>query len=843
MSRCALLVGCPGGTIEAAPRLAGVGRDLDVMSTALRSRGFEIRQLSETEATRAGVLAAYRELIGDLTADDAAVFYFSGHGGMAEQSPPGLDPKAPEQYQYLLTSDIAESAVGDFRGVTALELAALQNELTEVTPNVTTILDTCFGGRMSREGETPRGAARVSYVDVAAHLAGLSPAIVDLARKAPEGNLSAVRLVASGRLGPAREVNLAEGVVGLFTSVLTRTLEESKDLRLSWSMLMEGIRSGVNVIRREQRPDAEGPTDRLPFSLETVPDAALRVLIGSVAGTIRGTLAGGRIAGVNIGDVYAVMTAGATAADLGTALAVVIVDQVGLVEATGPLTFQAGHDRLPPDALAYPLEKALGRSPVVVTGSGARAEAVRSAVATASHVRLADTGDPADSAAATAFVDVDNELLTLRDGQGTLIGPAVAPDLGATVENLNRLARAQGFRLLPETPPAIVRDPYQVGIGFAVGGERRPVISDARPISAFTGQRLYLTLRNSGRNLLFFHIFDVSVSGRIRLVTSASPSGVLVIPGREHVIGRIENGQLIGQQLSWDDGISTAGPRTLTLVVLVTLEQQNLRAVEQEGVSGGQRNPRATALQQWLDHLGRAVTRGGRRAGAPRAKDRYGVRQIDLLMFPTPPPRDESTTFIRDQRPDVSLRLSAPPTGGGSGHLVVRLNDLGLLGARSTDQRPTRLDALVLTGPDPAADGAPRWLATTHRLPSHADVVIFDAAARDYLEIAVWASFDPAAADDLDGLLAGASVPARSGPAPAADAGAGLQARVAALSAVTDIVETAAALLADAVEEPLGLYRSWSRPVGEPSVAPTSGSETVVAQDVTFGVEVRRPGP
>src|SRR6476661_6469992 len=95
--RRAVLVGAQTGG------LLGVGTDLDAMSAMLSGRGFQVRRAEGETATRDGILAAYRGLIEDTAAGDAAVVYFSMHGGIAEQTgdEDAVPGARPAQYQFI----------------------------------------------------------------------------------------------------------------------------------------------------------------------------------------------------------------------------------------------------------------------------------------------------------------------------------------------------------------------------------------------------------------------------------------------------------------------------------------------------------------------------------------------------------------------------------------------------------------------------------------------------------------------------------------------------------------------------------------------------------------------
>jgi len=67
--------------------LSGVTRDLDLMGELLVDRGFEVRRHDRDTATRTAVLQAFESLAADTRPGDSVVVYYSGHGGLALNTP------------------------------------------------------------------------------------------------------------------------------------------------------------------------------------------------------------------------------------------------------------------------------------------------------------------------------------------------------------------------------------------------------------------------------------------------------------------------------------------------------------------------------------------------------------------------------------------------------------------------------------------------------------------------------------------------------------------------------------------------------------------------------------
>src|SRR5687767_12172645 len=70
----AFLVGSPYGGLE------GTERDVKSMAEMLSRRGFKVDRCCGAKATRDGILAGYKRLVDQIGENQAAVFYYSGHG-------------------------------------------------------------------------------------------------------------------------------------------------------------------------------------------------------------------------------------------------------------------------------------------------------------------------------------------------------------------------------------------------------------------------------------------------------------------------------------------------------------------------------------------------------------------------------------------------------------------------------------------------------------------------------------------------------------------------------------------------------------------------------------------
>lgn len=271
MNARALLIGSATGGLR------GVTNDLDTWQNTLAGRGFEIRRHEGPTASRSAVLAAYQDLIADTAADDCAVVFYSGHGARLEsvdELPSGISDSA---LSCIVPTDFESSESGDFRGITALELSALQARLSDRTDNVTVILDCCYSGRMSRDPHLfARALNAVTYAAVAEHLRTLPEETLDQARRYPGGNPGTVRLVAAGPTETAMELRDGTRAFGVFTRYLAQVLTEAGDQPASWSNIIAEARRRVQVVSTGQRPEAEAARSDCRSAPNRRPKASFR---------------------------------------------------------------------------------------------------------------------------------------------------------------------------------------------------------------------------------------------------------------------------------------------------------------------------------------------------------------------------------------------------------------------------------------------------------------------------------------------------------------------------------------------------------------------------------------
>ncbi|HTJ35744.1 MAG TPA: caspase family protein [Dactylosporangium sp.] len=734
MTRRALLIGAQTGGLE------GVDNDVAAMAEALGPREFEVQTLIGTAATRTGILEAYRGLICAAKPGDACVVYYSGHGGLI-RPPDNAPPPAGDRLragwpdlQFIVPSDYHDSTLEDFRGITGRELSALLAKLTEVTTNVTVVLDCCHAAHMSkRAGLRVRAllrpaSANVTYDSVSRHDRG-APLV-----RGWDSNPHAVRVVACAPHQSAWEgTNRHHVTMGVFTDALARILDETRDLRVNWATLLDAVRREVLDLSPTQRPEAEGPSGLRPFEADEVyPTATLPVV---VTGPGRIRLLGAPLIGVQPGDEFAVMPAGAADAGDGEPIGTARVTGLAPMAASADLVLASGRTRVPVDARAHQTRAGAPRLPVRLPDHPAAAD-LRARMALRPLLRPAEPGEEAGIA-----VEAADGRLVVHDLVGPLHAPhpATAAGAGEIVANLLRIAQATALRRLEPDPAGPLRHGVRVEWGRAHAGEPEPLpLTDALLYAHGGGERIYVALHNDGDNEVYVSLIDIGVSSRISLITAADPSGRRLPPRSAYVLGwNADAARLDGVAVEWPAGILATLPRTETILLVISDAPVDVSVLQQAGVRGTGASPLSRRLAQ--------VMNGGMREVGPEpgGQARYALVPIDFTIAPSAPPASEAAAFLVDDRPAEEVRRLAP-RGGPPVPVAVRLTGIAVQGDPAR-----RLDAVVVAG---GPDGRPQYRAATLR--PGGDPLLYSGTAADQLDVAVWATRDAPGRPDLAELLA-----------------------------------------------------------------------------------------
>jgi len=841
----ALLIGCQTGG------LTGVEGDVGLMDEALTGLGFATTPITGAAATASAIRAQYRALIEASEADDAAVLYYSGHGGRVPD-PASTNPARSEWLQYLVPHDAHSPAGDEPRVILAEELHLLGRELTAKTINATVVLDCCHAARMSRDGAALPKADPSVGVDLAAVAAWRT----ELRRRATpfsgDANPDLVRVVGCSPDQSSYELPsdaFGGRTHGALTAALVPVLTSPAAAESRWRDVLDIVRRQVTERVPGQRPDVEGPDERLLFSVET------RSLSGVLAVRVAGGVASAADAalmGVGIGDTYTLTAPGAAAVPIDTAVVVRIVGGNAMLR-----TRQVAVADLPRDVVARPLRVALGARPVVVVPAAAVGrDALVAAIDSSPYLHVVDDAGAAGQALPLATVSVLDSGAEVRDEAGLpLYGlPASINAAAGIATDLTTLARAAHVRDLKSGPPGATW-PDEVELVALRLGDDGVEVSLTTGEHLFVGDRVAFRSTNRGSGTRYVSVLDVGVTGRVTVLNEAEPDGTTLESGEGYTLG-METPGSAGFDLFWPEGIPDDSPRSETFVIIVADRKvEGLVRLQQEGVRGRSRARGETnALEQLIDDMMSGVRDIRPQAGGPPL--RYRVERLDVIFHPTPRPAVDEPPFLVDERPDPSFRLVLPRGADAPSRVAVRLKELTVLSNRSFLRSRVRVDALVVTAVSADA-GAPYAADTARfdrvkdgdRLP-FADFLVFEGPVGRFLDIAVWVSRDDAADRDLSELLAtevsgtevAGAITALAGLAAAAPAAALVAGSAA---AVAVLVRTAARAIDLARGTSIGTYRTSLLPHQRFGAAPPPQragrhpeSGLIDAQDMRFAFEV-----
>jgi hypothetical protein len=815
----ALLIGC-----QVKP-LKGVYGDVAALAELLGSRGFLIDQRIEGEATRAGILDAYDELIDKTQADDAAVIYYSGHGGYAVNSLARSGER--RGFRCLVPTDWGGG--GEFRGILDVELSDRLAKLTARTRNVTAIFDCCYAAEMSRVLVDDRLVARsISPAWAEGVPEFLSRHRIDVSCVNIERNPHAIQLAAAEADRTAFECCMTIGehqmTRGIFTYALENAIKEAGELQLSWQTIGSRIRELVLQHARAQRPRLEGPADRLLFTTRIAKrtDAVVYFEDNGVP-----ALRAGRILGANVGAVYDIVPLGereySRSAIVTRATVIRLVGSNAHVELDGPTP--------PVGSLAYPNK--LPYPPIAVH---AQDSALRELLEGSAQVELVD-----DLAIARFHVTNDAGQLCLFEGRQLAATATPDDDDGRAllVKRLERWSKAEALRALSTTE--IPRNAVAVSWGRV---DPRPeggkAIEHAVNARLHVGESVYVTVTNRSDQTLYLGIFDVGVGGKVSLLTAGCPHGRVLEPGSSFTLGA-RKGVLSGLgPLWWPDDVPADSERRESVIVISANHPTDFMLLETPALPT--RSAAFNPLEAALDSFRTASTRDAATQDAEDALA-FHIHRIDFDLSPA-----RRTAFAIDQSLGIRAldhaltALPPDPESSRRARIAVRLDEVTILTNRTAwSGAMIRIDMLALT-----AAGDSGFRARTELFPLAdggrgplRNLLLYEGLADRFLDLSIWISHDGEHTQSLktlieeaenDSELQGALATVRG-----LAAGSPQAAPVLGVAAsVATVVTSASRALEAAIGNTIGLYRTSFLPREGFGLGRHPAQGTLRTQDFSF---------
>ncbi|GGK63318.1 hypothetical protein GCM10011509_09660 [Ornithinimicrobium pekingense] len=732
--------------------LTGVNADVELMAESLSGRGFQVTVKLDGGATRAGILDAYEQLITDTRrgSTDPVVVYYSGHGGRDPFDDWADRQRRGEQshLHYIVPFDMAATTESDYRGLLAQELSALQARLTERTHNVTTILDCCHSATMSRGATlTPKAAPRGFPT---------AGALSVLERLAPShdgwdtSNRLAVRIVACDPTQSAYERDsVLGGRHGALTEQLVIALRDLGDRPVSWHWIGDRVRTRVSAELPMQRPEVEGPSDRVAFSLDSRPRA------GAVPVSRQGaalTIEPAGLFGASQGDTYHLVEAGG--ATVAGATVTEVADDRAKLTTKPPLP-----DGVSAELIAIPVRTSSPR-PVRLAVAENVAEPLAEKIAASPLLRVLDDGDQGDGkdeGEPPAVAIVGEAKLVIHDGSGLSINRDALPTDEAgqktAIALAERVVKAERLRRLRSASADGQRDRL-ISIEFFQHDDTGRSPRDLAGVRLYPGDKISVAITNTTDTPVYVGLFDIELASKIVLLSRDQPSGWRLEPGETKVAGGTD-----GVALSWDDTVPDNEERLETLVVIAATEPQEFLLLETARDVVTRRGVPSSELESLLTEAVTGTRNWNAGSSTTGAPPRYSVDTIDFFLSQGSKIDLHEPAFAITELPPLSVR-TAQPRGSidAPSRAAVRLVALKVQNNKALFRATVRVDALVMTL---QSDGQVVAQPFTFRFPGIQDgdllpmdkLQLYLGDVNEFVDIAIWVNRDDTNGVDLAKLF------------------------------------------------------------------------------------------
>jgi hypothetical protein len=322
-----------------------------VLTTTFKFPPENIKVLLNEAATEKSIREAMERLIEDCVEGDVVVFHYSGHGSQLAalgDKPRGYD-ESIMPYDSGRMNNPAFPRQIEPRDIRDTEIQDWLSRLTQKTPHVTLIFDSCHSGSITRFGSDSEEAGtklrwippdplperKVSPADLVEGR-GLDRE-VSSSGWLPQSDRYTLLAACAAEQG-AFECDHAGERYGAFTLFLTREIEQEINQaahEITYRDIWERVSVKVNEQFQRQTPQLEGARDRLIFDVQDF--AAMRYLLLTERSGEKVRLDGGAVHGLTTGsrwDIYSAGTKQTGGANDG---------RLGAVEVTsvGPVTAEA----------------------------------------------------------------------------------------------------------------------------------------------------------------------------------------------------------------------------------------------------------------------------------------------------------------------------------------------------------------------------------------------------------------------------------------------------------------------------------------------------------------------
>jgi hypothetical protein len=248
MTVYALLVGIDAYQAD-VPRLRGAVSDIthvaQFLDVHVGGKDLRCKTLLNGQATRAAVIEAFRTHLTQAGPEDAALFWFSGHGSQMPAEESRFLRSEPSRF--LQTLVCADSRQGDVPDLLDKEINILISAITASGAHMTAVFDCCHSDGASRWPET----LWVRRTEPARRMPSPDLLIPELAAFRGPGKDDHVSLAACQSHQIAYEIPVGDGHRGVFSLMLLKHLGERS---LSYHEVLARTRCLVEAERPDQWP-------------------------------------------------------------------------------------------------------------------------------------------------------------------------------------------------------------------------------------------------------------------------------------------------------------------------------------------------------------------------------------------------------------------------------------------------------------------------------------------------------------------------------------------------------------------------------------------------------------
>ncbi|MEO6997954.1 MAG: caspase family protein [Terracoccus sp.] len=569
------------------PALRGCVGDVTAAQTMLRSRvgdeGVSAVVLTDAQATRAAVTDAFRTHLGQATADDVAVFYYSGHGSQ-QVCPPELWGGEPDHRNETIVC--VDSRLAGSWDLADKELATLVAGVASSGCHLLVVLDCCHSGtgtrdldesvRAAPEDERLRPAGTFLDGVVEGPDAGAPSATRSLSADGGAAGSRHVLLAACRADELAKEITVLGARRGALSAALEETLRDGEG-RISYREVLRAVTAGVARRAGQQHPQLESTDatelDR-PFLGGAIPIAPRQLTLSRL--TDGWSIDYGAVHGVPdpIGAdstelaVYP-LRATTTGTPLATATVTTVLPDRSIVTLSAPLDEGSVYRAVVTGIPLKPLQ-------VTVRGADADTNLLREAARAVDSTLLTLVADGSDLPDADLTVEATDEgFVVTRPGVTRPLVPVVGGDGRAerTVAALEHVARWLRLAAVRNPVTRLASGAVEMILASPSGGRD----DDGTLSISYTDgvpPPFTVTLSNTAEIPLWAALIDLTEAYGI--YTDAVPSGSVALePGQSMVIA------LTGQVC---DALWNAGTVTLTdqLKLITGTIEFDPRSLEQD---------------------------------------------------------------------------------------------------------------------------------------------------------------------------------------------------------------------------------------------------------------------